>query len=191
MSGIVITVALHADVLLALDNLTRAIERLATPVPVAEPSFPIPSVAAPPSQRAAASNPEELVWTDQRRAALRREFEKGTAMAAIGLLLRALPGAALPNDNAIATYATVVLDLRRPPPPPKNAATPRPTTRAETLAAVSAAVGGNRAVRTYFGAVRQWAAERGLSFVSRDDLPTVNAKRNQLGLPPFELPAVR
>lgn len=108
--------------------------------------------------------------------------------AALSMLLT--PVTPLPPVVALAPPPIV-----RPAEPPKAAPKPIPApatkpSRAEVLAKIGAVnvelpISHGKPIVADHATVKSWAAQRGLPFVTWDDLPRVNSKREQLGLMPF------
>lgn len=73
---------------------------------------------------------------------------------------------------------------------PTKQQAPQPQSRMEAIAAVShiqrAVVDPGEPIAVDFDQVRQWAAQRGITFSSWDDLPAVNRKRDALGIATFK-----
>lgn len=164
--------------------------------------LPAPAMAPPPSPSAApamtaaeapAQGKHHQGGGDEVEAA---EYADSTAQDQAATLHAPVPQAA----SFVAPALTIppAADPPAPqaaePPPPPRAPTVSPTMRAFQAALAETAApqrpqpaGSMTPRRATADQVRAWAAERGLPFTGPYDLPKVNAKRSQLGLPVFDL----
>ncbi len=170
---------LPAELLEALRAFLAPVERPA-PLPAPVTAAGSPPAAAAPSAPVPSRSP---VWTDERKAVVRREWPRGTEAPEILRMLKALPGKPLPAPAVRRLgIKAAELGLRRPEQP----AAPRTTIPARVPAVATGPV------QAEWEQLERWAADRG--FAQRLDhrdreasLALVNAKRRELGLPPFVL----
>ena len=116
------------------------------------------------------------VWTPARDALLRDLYPTQINRNEIFARMQALPGPPIASLNAMAVHVSS-LGLRRAPvaaPVLKAASASSPP---EPLAVIPA--NGEQIAR--------WGVSRGIDYRNSADLPKVNSKRTQLGLPPFAL----
>ncbi|MEJ0017509.1 MAG: hypothetical protein WDN25_13280 [Acetobacteraceae bacterium] len=140
-------------------------------------------------RRPAAPAPKPHWCTEARRAVLRRLFDSPATPGQIKTALGAEPGPNLPNWDGIATYANVVLKLRRGQVAPvapsalAGAMQPPPAEPPDTTTPIV----------TDTTTIRAWAAQRGVTFNGAADLAAVNATAHRIGHRPFaiETPALR
>lgn len=101
------------------------------------------------------------------------------------------PPVAPPPVAPLPVLEPVVLPVAAPPPPPAVAA-PRPVApvaaaRPSAPPRAASPVASNEPVKATFKTIVNWAGVRGIMFDRPADLPIVNAKRQALGLAPFEI----
>ena len=109
--------------------------------------------------------------------------------------LPALPAPEKPAKTVAPPLDTKPAIAPSAPHPPKTVA-PQPTSRADALNRVAAAIpsrapavvqaDSDGAIEADFEMVQAWATPRSLVFREWDDLPRVNAKREALSFPPFK-----
>ena len=110
------------------------------------------------------------MWTDERLAVMRADYPTAKPTLAIQAALNARPGRFISADR-IAVQAGR-MGIRRPPEGPQSKPPIGPSS--------------TEPVAADFTYVVRWAAERGITIETWDDLPMANAKRLHLGQPIFK-----
>lgn len=187
--SITVTVEPSAALLAAIERLVSSIAELRAPprdpACVHAPDVPATAAVSPavagdfldvssqtaPAARVTNSRPAafgERIWTEERKAVLRRDWPAGRNVQAIFDDLCALPGAPVPSATRVGIQAAQ-MGLRRP------------------AAASVASAASLDPIMTDRETALRWGAERGMD-AHVLDLAAVNGKRRALGLRLFEVP---
>lgn len=190
--------AMHASHTATLTMLADAIREtewmlapsVATSAPLPEPRPVAPSPAAvDPAKKKRVYTPESLERMRAHAAAMRARIKNVPSEPPPVEAVNATPPAA----PVAATIPPSPSPPALPPAPPRAApaAPPAKITRAEALSRVAAVASserrgaGGEPILVDLAAVATWSGPRGLPCQTWDDLPAINRKREQLGLPRF------
>lgn len=170
------------------------------------PAVPVPSPPAPPSPAVepAAPPPARVMapgaagsfaggkWTEARMALLRELWPTDTAIEGILARINELPGVPVASVMSVWTQASAKGLGRRPGASARlaesgrrNLAKAHAGAAAKREAARDAEAPPDGATVATYDQIATWSAPRGIPFTGWVDLPRVNAKRTELGLPPF------